>query len=470
MKPKILKNVYATIAALFIALFAMPTMVQAEAYDLKICGTAVTSDNCNDLSVIDGVRGTVKYDPANKVLTLQNATISSSDYNAIVSFIDDLTIKVIDRNHLETTDKTTVIAYKPLSIIGDGLLKVRSVDDSAIILESTNLTIQDCAVNAEGGKWGIAGKYGNNEKLSVINAMVKAIGKESGSICHIAELYLEDCNIFEPSIAWFNESEHAVVMNGEIVKSEVMILNYMVYNLKIYGEYVTYVNFNDLSVIDGVSGTVKYDPIARVLTLHDATISCYSGDAIHSNIDGLTIKVIGTNNITTENSSTVKAYKPTSIIGTGVLNVKSNAECAIYVEGTDLTIENCTVNAEGIDCGIAGLDGENEKLTIRNAKVTALGTEKGSIRDFSELNMIGCCITEPSGAWFGKSKHAVVLNGEIVKSKVVIEEIPAGIETPVTDNTCVQGIYTLSGIRLSGEPEYLPKGVYIVNGKKVVKP
>ncbi|WP_315537297.1 peptidase [Prevotella koreensis] len=199
-------------------------------------------------------------------------------------------------------------------------------------------------------------------------------------------------------------------------------------------------------------------------------LSCYSGDAIHSNIDGLTIKVIGTNNITTENSSTVKAYKPTSIIGTGVLNVKSNAYCAIYVEGTDLTIENCTVNAEGIDCGIAGLDGENEKLTIRNAKVTALGTEKGSIRDFSELNMIGCCITEPMGAWFGKSKHAVVLNGEIVKSKVVIDEIPAGVETPVSDNTGVQGIYTLSGIRLSGEPEDLPKGVYIVNGKKVVKP
>ena len=90
---------YATIAALFIALFAMPTMVQAETYELKICGTAVTSDNCNDLSVIEGVRGTVKYDPDNKVLTLQDATISSSDYNAIVSFIDNLTIKVIYRNH-----------------------------------------------------------------------------------------------------------------------------------------------------------------------------------------------------------------------------------------------------------------------------------------------------------------------------------------------------------------------------------
>ena len=30
-------------------------------------------------------------------------------------------------------------------------------------------------------------------------------------------------------------------------------------------------------------------------------------------------------------------------------------------------------------------------------------------------------------------------------------------------------IYTLSGVKLNGEAKDLPKGIYIVNGKKVVK-
>ena len=37
------------------------------------------------------------------------------------------------------------------------------------------------------------------------------------------------------------------------------------------------------------------------------------------------------------------------------------------------------------------------------------------------------------------------------------------------DTATKQGIYTLGGVRLQGELNDLPKGVYIVNGQKVVK-
>ena len=67
------------------------------------------------------------------------------------------------------------------------------------------------------------------------------------------------------------------------------------------------------------------------------------------------------------------------------------------------------------------------------------------------------------------SQGAVVLNGEIVKSEVVITRGSDGINTPTIDTTAKQGIYTLSGVKLGGEVKDLPKGVYIVNGKKVVK-
>ena len=47
---------------------------------------------------------------------------------------------------------------------------------------------------------------------------------------------------------------------------------------------------------------------------------------------------------------------------------------------------------------------------------------------------------------------------------------PTAIETATADNVAgAREIYTLSGVRQSGELKDLPKGVYIVNGKKVVK-
>ena len=46
---------------------------------MKICGVEVTDENCDDLSVIDGVTGSVRYSPKFNSLVLENATISTGD-------------------------------------------------------------------------------------------------------------------------------------------------------------------------------------------------------------------------------------------------------------------------------------------------------------------------------------------------------------------------------------------------------
>ena len=461
---------YATIAALFVVMFALPTTMHAQTeYDLTICGTKVTSANCNDLSKIDGVSGTAKYDPSSKVLTLQGATISSNTTNAIVSYIDDLTIKVVGTNNLATVGNSTLSFRNPLFILGGGVLNVKSKTECAIYANGTNLTIENCTVNAEGGAYGIAGNNGENEKFTIRNAKVTAIGTGYGSICDFAELNMEGCGITQPVGATFSSSKHGVVLNGEIVKSKVVIQEITKYDLTICGVDVTSANCGNLSVIDGVSGTVNYDPGNKLLTLQNATISSNTDNAIVSYIDGLMIKVIGTSTLTVADNAALSFRKPLTIMGGGVLNAKSKSDCAIFANETNLTIDNCTVNAESGAYGIAGKSGSSEKFTIRNATVTAIGKEYGSICDFAELNLKGCNITEPSGATFSSSMHGIVLNGAIVKSKVVIKKDPTAIETPTADNTAVEGIYTLSGVRMSGELKDLPKGIYIVNGKKVVK-
>ena len=200
------------------------------------------------------------------------------------------------------------------------------------------------------------------------------------------------------------------------------------YDLKIAGTNVTSDNCNDLSVISGVSGTVKYDPTTKTLTLQEATINATGNgnNAINSNIDDLTININGTNNLSSS-KVVIVTNKSLTITGNGAtLNVQSETDCGILVAKKYLMIDDCTVNAKG-KYGFSGLNSLSEVLYIRNATVTAEGEECGSIVNFKSLMLEGCAITEPTGAAFDASKKAVVLGGEIVKSKVVISKNTSGI-------------------------------------------
>ena len=54
---------------------------------------------------------------------------------------------------------------------------------------------------------------------------------------------------------------------------------------------------------------------------------------------------------------------------------------------------------------------------------------------------------------------------------VSVEGTATGIETVTADNKAVarKGIYNINGIKMDGEWESMPKGVYVVDGKKMVK-
>ena len=422
-------------------------------YDLYIAGEMVHSANCNDLSYIKGVSGTVKYDPDNNILTLENATINAGGGFAILSESDDLTIKVIGTNNITSENYSAVNLYSSATITGGGTLRVDCTDETSIYAISTDrlLTIKDCTVNAKGRRNGIKG---NNSPLVIKNATVTAEGREEGSICDFKEITLEGCAITQPAGAAFDESKHAVVLNGAIVTSEVKIEPVTKYDLEICGTWVTSGNCGDLSVISGVSGWVKYDPDNKILTLEDATLNAGENDVcIRSKIDGLTIKVSGTNELNAGDAAAV-VYAPTTITGGDTLNAKSQESCAIYTKRTNLTIKNCIVNAKG-KWGIAGDDGSKETLRISNATVTAEGRE-GSICDFKEITLEDCAITQPAGAAFDESKHAVVLNGAIVASEVKI--VPTKYDlwiagTQVTSGNCGD-LSVIPGVR--GTVKYDP--------------
>ena len=233
MKQHLLKNTYAAIVALFIAMMALPTTAQAQTkYDLKICGTQVTSDNCNDLSVIDGVEGTVKYDHSTKTLTLDNATIKNSDKVAI-SISQAMNIKVVGKCKVDAGDRTAIASTEPFRIyserneLDDQCLDVVS-GDCAIFMNHTDLIIENCTVNTKGtgsGGVGIAGNYSEDKSTLTIKGdytRVTAEGK-GGSICSIVKLPLDGCAVTQPKGAAFDTSLQGIALNGELVKSKVVI-------------------------------------------------------------------------------------------------------------------------------------------------------------------------------------------------------------------------------------------------------
>ena len=56
-------------------------VMSQETYGIKIAGVDVTSLNCKDLSVIDGVDGKMSYDPETNTLTMEDVTINTTGEN-----------------------------------------------------------------------------------------------------------------------------------------------------------------------------------------------------------------------------------------------------------------------------------------------------------------------------------------------------------------------------------------------------
>lgn len=343
-------------------------------------------------------------------------------------------------------------------------------DRCAVLFESSPLEIVNCWLEAEGA-WGIsANNNAAEEVLTIRNSHVEATGSE-GSICDIAGLELDGCYIDIPLNAAYDADTMAVAVNGEPVKEKVVIEPDS-YGIYIADKPVTTLNYKDLTNIYGVSGSASYDPDTKTLTLDNATIERNSTDGtgiVNKTVSDFTVKLIGKNTVTADLASMV-LNQTSTITGDGSLHLTSKRFCGLDMEGASVTIDNTSLFVKG-GYGIAGFIGaKSEVLTVRNSHVEAEGSGSGSITLISDLILDNCAITQPVGAEFDADQRAVVLNGEVLKSKVVIEPDNNSIGTITADVPArKQGIYNLNGVKLTQQWDDLPAGIYIVDGMKRVK-
>ena len=443
-----------------------------EKYGFKVAGVDVTSDNYLDLTEINGVSGKAYFDPNTRTLTLDNATIEVDGCNAILNeTCRYLVIELLGTNTINVTNSAGIYTCESTVILGNsGSTLTLKNDRCAVLFEGSPLEIVNCWLEVE-GDWGISANDNVAEEvLTIRNSHVEATGP-TGSICDIAGLELEGCYIDIPSKAAYNADTKSVAVNGETVTSKVVIEPNS-YGIYIADKPVTTLNYKDLTSIYGVSGSASYDPDTKTLTLDNATIDRNSTDGtgiVNKTVSDFTVKLIGNNTVTADLASMV-LNQTSTITGDGSLHLTSKRFCGLDMESASVTIDNTSLFVKG-GYGIAGFIGaETEVLTVRNSYVEAEGFGSGSISLISNLILEDCAITQPDGAEFDAQKKAVVLNGELLKTKVVIEPVTNGISNITTDVPAhATGIYSVTGVKQTQQWNELPAGIYIVDGVKRVK-
>ncbi len=575
---------YAAVVALFVTAFVLPQHVQAENYNLLIGGKKVTSENCGDLTAIEGVKGKAKYDPASNTLTLDNATITTTAEKAagvgLWNSIKDLKVVLIGENTITSEKSGGMVNYEKLTFTGAGKLTITGAmsgneDYCYGILNPSTVTVDGCTLEISGGVNGItSGRW----KFNKCNVRVKGNGTTKdeykgsmGRLGYVPEF--TDCKITAPAGAEWKELKksgytfQSLFANGKVVTDWVTIKPNAApenYNILIGGKKITSENCGDLTAIEGVKGKAAYDPAKNTLTLENATITSTgeksAGVALWNAVKGLTIKLIGENTITSEKSGGMVNYEKLTFTGEGKLTINGAMSgnedyCYGVLNPGTITVDGCSLEISG---GVNGITSGRWKFNKCNVRVKGNGTEKdeykgsmgrlGYVPEFTD-----CKIVSPEGTeWKELKKGSYTFqslfgsNGKVVtdwvtiqpndapetydlvlesygenlvavtkivkeltglsllKAKQLVESAPciikenmsqeeakeardkllaagatasihlhgtwkpSGINAQTLD-TAAKVIYTLQGVRLNTKFENLPSGVYIVNGKKVLK-
>ena len=272
---------------LLLALVGLTGTMRAVNYDLLVCGTQVTSDNAADLSVIDGVTGTVSFDASSNTLTLENATISCSTTHAIqTASMNGVTISVVGTNTVTTTYRYGLnMQGTGLTISGSGSLSILSprasirFNGTLAISGGVQLTAEATSVGNYACPIYAVGSSESSVVVSGAGTVVRLRGRD-WPMHNVSSLTLNDgLQITAPEGAYLAddkyirvgttmvEDEWVVIMNpaeAEMTAQAENVLNPTRYDVDGNGD----VTLSDLTLLaNALVGRVNY-PITRLVLSH----------------------------------------------------------------------------------------------------------------------------------------------------------------------------------------------------------
>lgn len=398
---------------LIVIIASVGIAAHAEDYQLWINGTQVTSINANNLSLINGVTGTVAYNASTNTLTLNNATLTASYHDNIRTSIDNLKIKVVGTNTLSMAAGSFDCLYNinNMTITGTGTLNCNSPNGKGCYVGGNRtLTIEGGVQANFTGTFGIGG-ITQYSQLVVSGADTKVTANGSDGCIYNVRVTLNDGLAFtQPIGAHYNNADHypgVVDANGNTVAGQDLVISLPLYDLWINDTQVTGANISNLGNIGGVSGAVTYSPSDNTLTLDNATLvnSVTNGCCIKSQIDGLTVNLIGSNSLSAQTGIRACAMDvyTTTISGTGTLSAQAKLAGIQTHSGKTITIDNVTdLSASSSKYGIFAASPDNTCILIKGGNtVVHVNGSSGAIRNFKSFVLEdGLAITEPAGCYY----------------------------------------------------------------------
>lgn len=450
-------------------------------YTVKICGVQITNENKDDLTVIPGVSGTVSFNPGTKTLKLKDAVIETEGTGILNENADGLNIEV--EGDCKINAGGDCISFEiPSNIKGAsstnmGSLTLNSAKASALLVNTApdafgwSATIEDLNLTAT-GKYGIAGKNGNTNigSLQISHSYVRAKGT-SGSIINFKSVDLARCELLKPDGAAFDGG--TLKKNGSVVTDEAFISTYDLYGLYVCGTEVTSKNKDDLASVSSAieKGEIRYFPETKTLRLNGVVMDRTDYCIKNAEVDSLTIEVRGDCELKSSDDDCIVLNKPTTITANDCTKDSLKLSCACdyaysaLKANAPLTLTNLNLTATGENYAISSGPYKSYPLVIENSTIRAKGVN-GAIYDFDTVTLKGCEIITPEGAEF--INGTLWINGKVTDALITPKSV-VGINEATSNTLRREGIYTLDGVRLNTTFDKLPRGIYIVDGKKIFK-
>ena len=450
-------------------------------YVVKICGVQITDENKDDLTVIPGVSGTVSFKPGTKTLLLKDAVIETEGTGILNESADGLNIEVQGDCKINAGGDCISLELpgniKGTSSTNMGSLTLNSAKASALLVNTSpdafgwSATISDLNLTAT-GKYGIAGKNGNTNigGLQISHSYVRAKGT-SGSIINFESVDLTRCELLKPDGAAFDGG--TLKKNGSVVTDEAFISTYDLYGLYVCGTEVTSKNKDNLASVSSAieKGEIRYIPETKTLRLNGVVMDRTNYCIKNSGVDSLTIEVQGDCELKSSDDDCIVLNKPTTITASDCtkdslkLSCADDYRCSALWANAPLTLTNLNLTAIGENYAISSGPYAYYPLVIENSTIRAKGVN-GAIYSFKTVTLKDCEIITPEGAVFFNGTlwfHGTVTDALITPKSVV------GIDEATSNTHSHEGIYTLDGVRLNTTFDKLPRGIYIVDGKKIFK-
>ena len=235
----------------------------------------------------------------------------------------------------------------------------------------------------------------------------------------LTTIYCNDswsCNNSSDMFKWSYKLKGAISYNETRVDAtyanpETGYFTYKDYDLWVNGTQVTHTNYNDLSGISGVSGTVKFDKYTNTLTLDNATITATGNNtsyAIRSDLPNLKIEVKGNNTLSYTYGGGINSNGSLELSGTDGSSLSVSGTTALVMTSekeNNLIVNDLNLTLDGISYYGVLSSYSNTVMEIQgNSEVKT----KGVRECYSGLKDIiipeGYEVREPAGAYISGGK------------------------------------------------------------------